>query len=154
METVDDDPGQNPADVLVQPLTRNAFANTDQPRPLAGVTANGRLLLIVVDGRQPEWSIGLGFDDTRALQLHFDVVTAMNMDRGGSSSLTAHGVTVNASSDGQARAVSDSVAFIVGARGDSIPPSPNAGVHGRHRAREKLCLYATFLLFGAYRHTL
>lgn len=111
VEPLGGDPGENPIDVLTQTATLNAFRNTGQPRTLAGITTEGRLLLIVVDGRQPEWSVGLSFADARDLLLHLGVVDGMNLDGGGSSSLSAHGVTVNRPSDGQPRAVSDSIAF-------------------------------------------
>ena len=111
VEPLGGDPGENPLDSLAQRATLTAFRETGQPRTLAGVTADDRLLLIVVDGRQPDWSVGLSFDDARDLLLHLGVVEGMNLDGGGSSSLSANGITVNRPSDGQPRAVSDSIAF-------------------------------------------
>ncbi len=64
------------------------------PRTAAGRTADGALILMVVDGRQPE-SRGVSLDELATLMLEVGAVEAINLDGGGSSSLVVNGVLVN-----------------------------------------------------------
>lgn len=54
------------------------------PRTAAGVDSRGRLLLLVVDGRQNA-SRGVSLEELAALMTEFDAVDALNLDGGGSS---------------------------------------------------------------------
>jgi exopolysaccharide biosynthesis protein len=54
------------------------------PRTAAGVDAEGRLLLLVVDGRQSA-SRGVSLEELAGLMLEFGAVDALNLDGGGSS---------------------------------------------------------------------
>jgi hypothetical protein len=57
------------------------------PRTAAGLTADGRtLILVVIDGRQPAWSIGLTLLELADLMLKLGAESAVNLDGGGSSS--------------------------------------------------------------------
>jgi hypothetical protein len=59
---------------------------TPDPRTVFGVTREGKILLIVADGRTPE-NRGLTFFEISSLMLEFGVVTAINLDGGGSSAM-------------------------------------------------------------------
>lgn len=75
------------------------FGIRRNPRTLAGITADGKLLLVTADGRQPTYSIGLSFDESAALMLSLGAVDAVNLDGGGSSTFVANGRLVNRPSD-------------------------------------------------------
>ena len=58
------------------------------PRTAAGVTRDGRtLLLVVVDGRQPGWSIGATLPELASLLIEAGAWTALNLDGGGSTTM-------------------------------------------------------------------
>ena len=58
------------------------------PRTAAGVTRDGRtLLLVVVDGRQPGWSIGATLPELAGLLIEAGAWTALNLDGGGSTTM-------------------------------------------------------------------
>ncbi len=63
--------------------------NDLHPRTAAGVTADGRLLVMTVDGRQPGFSEGVYLDELAALLLEEGAVDAVNLDGGGSTTLVA-----------------------------------------------------------------
>lgn len=79
------------------------------PRTGAGVTRDGRtLLLLVVDGRQPGWSIGVTLPDLAAMLIEAGAWNAVNLDGGGSSAMwlrepPAEGRVLNRPSDGRVR---------------------------------------------------
>lgn len=64
---------------LVQPKVRH-------PRTAAGVTEDGRtLILVVVDGRQPGHSIGVTLPELADIMIGLGAIDAINLDGGGSS---------------------------------------------------------------------
>jgi hypothetical protein len=70
------------------PCSSNSSLFCKNPRTGVGFDAGGNLYLVVVDGRQSEWSVGLSpkdFADFFIRQLH--VTDALNMDGGGSSEM-------------------------------------------------------------------
>lgn len=75
------------------------FAESRHPRTAAGVRADGRLLLVTVDGRQPERSVGMTIAELAALLGELGAVEALNMDGGGSTTMVAGGRVVNGPSD-------------------------------------------------------
>jgi len=64
------------------------------PRTAAGRTADGRLLLLVVDGRQPV-SRGVDLEQLAHIMEDLGAVDALNLDGGGSSALVVNGVLLN-----------------------------------------------------------
>jgi hypothetical protein len=84
-----------------------AFVAGRQPRTLAGVRADGTLLLVTVDGRAPGWSAGMTLPEAARLMRSLGARDALNMDGGGSSTMTVAGQVVNRPSDGVERAVSN-----------------------------------------------
>ncbi len=68
--------------------------NQANPRTAAGITADGALILLVVDGRQPE-SRGVTLDELSILMRDLGAVDAINLDGGGSSTLVVNGTLLN-----------------------------------------------------------
>jgi exopolysaccharide biosynthesis protein len=71
-----------------------SYLREPHPRTAAGRTADGALILMVVDGRQAE-SRGATLDELAALMLDVGAVDALNLDGGGSSALVVAGVLIN-----------------------------------------------------------
>ncbi|CAM5325656.1 phosphodiester glycosidase family protein [Streptomyces pharetrae] len=57
------------------------------PRTAAGVTRDGRLLLLTVDGRRPGHSAGLSITETAEVMRGLGAVHAINLDGGGSTAM-------------------------------------------------------------------
>jgi exopolysaccharide biosynthesis protein len=85
-----------------------------QPRTGIGVTAGGRLLLVVIDGRQPKWSVGPTLNEFARIMLDLGAVTALNLDGGGSSEMVVEGEVVNRPSDGRQRRLSNAILVLPG----------------------------------------
>jgi exopolysaccharide biosynthesis protein len=66
---------------------------------LAGVTADGRILLVAVDGRQPGYSFGASFEESARILQALGAVDGVNLDGGGSTTLTIGPQLVNRPSD-------------------------------------------------------
>jgi exopolysaccharide biosynthesis protein len=64
------------------------------PRTAAGVTADGALLLLVVDGRQ-EASRGVSLSELARIMRGLGAVEAVNLDGGGSSAIVVKGHRLN-----------------------------------------------------------
>jgi len=84
-----------------------SFVAGRQPRTLAGVRADGTLLLVTVDGRAPGWSAGMTLPEAARLMRSLGASDALNLDGGGSSTMTVRGEVVNRPSDRIERRVSD-----------------------------------------------
>ncbi|MGW4055295.1 phosphodiester glycosidase family protein [Streptomyces sp. NPDC004779] len=69
------------------------------PRSMIGVDEQGRLLLVVADGRRPGASEGLGIDGAARLMRALGARAALNLDGGGSSVLATSAGIVNQPSD-------------------------------------------------------
>jgi hypothetical protein len=80
-----------------------------QPRTGVGVTASGKILLVVVDGRQAKWSLGPTVDEFARIMRDLGAVTALNLDGGGSSTMVVKGQIVNRPSDGHERSISSAL---------------------------------------------
>ena len=95
-------------------------ASADQlfARSSVGLTADGRLILATVDGRQPGWSTGMRLPELAELMLSRGAVNALNLDGGGSTSLAVRRagaiqpVLVNRPSDGSERGVTNSIQIV------------------------------------------
>jgi hypothetical protein len=74
-----------------------------QPRTAIGVTAEGTLLLVVVDGRRPGYSVGMTLVELANFLRSLGAVDATNFDGGGSSTMVAQGDLINRPTDGQQR---------------------------------------------------
>lgn len=78
------------------------------PRTAVGQLADGRIVLVVVDGRQPGYSVGMtNFELGQAL-VRLGAVSASGLDAGGSSTMAFEGQLLNRPSDpGGEREVSE-----------------------------------------------
>ena len=74
------------------------------PRTAVGQLADGRLLLVVVEGRR-SGSVGLTHRELAEEMDRLGAVTAMGFDGGGSSTMAFNGRVLNQPSDGRLRAV-------------------------------------------------
>ena len=75
------------------------FGVRRNPRTLAGVTPGGNLLLVAVDGRQPGYSVGASFEESALIMQALCAEEAVNLDGGGSTSLTIGEELMNSPSD-------------------------------------------------------
>jgi hypothetical protein len=64
------------------------FGIRRNPRTLAGLTREGKLLLVAVDGRQPGYSVGASFEESALLMRALGAEEAVNLDGGGSTAVT------------------------------------------------------------------
>ncbi len=88
------------------------------PRTGVGVTPDGKVLLVVVDGRQPKWSVGATMHEFAEIFLRLGASSALNLDGGGSTTMVVRGNVVNRVSDGGERSVSTALLVLPG-------PDPN-----------------------------
>ncbi|MDQ3647334.1 MAG: phosphodiester glycosidase family protein [Actinomycetota bacterium] len=75
------------------------FGVRRNPRTLAGVTPDGRLILVAVDGRRPGWSVGASFEESALIMRALGARDAVNLDGGGSTGMTLGSSLVNRPSD-------------------------------------------------------
>jgi hypothetical protein len=102
-----------------------SFCNRN-PRTAAGLTRDGRtLILVVVDGRQAG-AAGMTLRELAALMIEVDAWRALNFDGGGSSALyiASAGGIVNAPSDGRERTVANHLGIAIS---PAEPDDPDAG---------------------------
>jgi hypothetical protein len=87
-----------------------AFRSTRHPRSAIASLADGRVLMVVVDGRQPALSVGMSLDELARFLVDLGAVEAINLDGGGSTTMVVKGEIVNHPSDltGE-RPVSDAI---------------------------------------------
>ncbi len=83
------------------------------PRTALGLTKEGRILLVVVDGRQAA-SAGLTLLELALFMQELGAVEAMNLDGGGSSEMVINDKIVNRPSDGRERKVANALAVVAG----------------------------------------
>jgi hypothetical protein len=82
----------------------DAYAVEVNPRTAVGVDQSGRIMIVLlVDGRQPNYSEGVTMGELSALMLEFGAYQAINLDGGGSTTL----VTQNA--DGTAQVLNSPI---------------------------------------------
>ncbi|MEB3196289.1 MAG: phosphodiester glycosidase family protein [Candidatus Sericytochromatia bacterium] len=82
------------------------------PRTAVGITADGDLLLLVVDGRSPRHSVGLTLLELAEFLRERGAVDALNFDGGGSAAMTIRGELVSRPSDGAERPVANALLVI------------------------------------------
>lgn len=93
------------------------------PRTAIGYTAQGEVVLLVVEGRS-ERSKGLTLDELAALMLKLGCANAMNLDGGGSTTLALAGEVLNRPSDGSLRGVANALLlFAPDVAPAAVPPT-------------------------------
>lgn len=87
-----------------------AFVTDRHPRSAIASLADGRVLLLVVDGRQPDLSVGMSLDELARVLVELGAVDAINLDGGGSTTMIVKGKILNHPSDPTGeRPVSDAI---------------------------------------------
>ena len=84
------------------------------PRTAIGLTADGRVLIVVVDGRQGSSSGMSLLELAQFMANRLGAEVAMNLDGGGSSTMAVRGALANHPGDGFERAVSSAVLVFPG----------------------------------------
>ena len=88
---------------------KTKYYETRHPRTLAGVTRDGRrLILAVVDGRAEERS-GMTIREAAGLMRQLGAWDALQFDSGGSATMVLRGEVLNHPSDGRERPVTNSL---------------------------------------------
>jgi hypothetical protein len=98
-----------------------SFSTDRHPRTAVGITRNGTLLLLTVDGRQKGLSRGASLPETAELLLKYGAVEGVNMDGGGSTALVVRDAIVNSPSDGKERPVANALLVFAD---DASPAKP------------------------------
>lgn len=93
-------------------LFRNDVLQGRAPRTAIGITADGQLLLVTVNGRQPNISVGMTLAELGRLLIELGAVQGMNLDGGGSTTMVIHDLVLNLPSDGKERPVSNAILVI------------------------------------------
>lgn len=102
--------------VLDEQTIAESFGQRRHPRTAIGWTPDQRLLLVVVDGRQPGYSDGMSLAELAWLFTRLGASHALNLDGGGSTAMVINGAPVNRPADRQGeRAVGNALA-VVGCR--------------------------------------
>jgi len=76
------------------------FSTTKHPRTAIGYNRDKtRLLMFVIDGRQPEYSVGMSLRELAKFMIEWGVYEGLNLDGGGSSTMYVRGEIANKPSD-------------------------------------------------------
>ncbi|MGB9826825.1 MAG: stalk domain-containing protein, partial [Desulfofundulus sp.] len=78
-------------------------------RTAIGVDKRGRVLLVVVEGRQKGWSAGVTLEELAYLMAELGAVRAAALDGGGSSGMWVKGRLVSRPSEGRERGLADAI---------------------------------------------
>jgi hypothetical protein len=108
--------GEVYVDGEAEDFAKESFVDRLHPRTAVGVTKEGVLLLVTVDGRQA-WSRGASLTELAGIMKRLGAYNAINLDGGGSTSLWALGGVINAPSDGRLRPVANGLLVF----GDPLP---------------------------------
>lgn len=96
------------------------------PRTAIGQLADGRIVMVVVDGRQPGYSVGMTTFEMALTMARLGAVRGMALDSGGSSTLAFEGTVLNSPSDGRERPIGN--ALMLQYYGVYLPPPAEAVV--------------------------
>ena len=94
------------------------YYNSRHSRTCVGITADGKVIMMVLDGRQEPFSAGGSAEELAQIMLDAGCVTAINLDGGGSTTFVAKQegsdelTIVNRPSDGYERSVSSSLLVV------------------------------------------
>lgn len=100
------------ADGKLQVSKCGTYLCSRQPRTAVGFKENGDVLLVVIDGRQPGWSVGMTLVAEARFMLDQGATYAMNLDGGGSATMWVNGKIKNRPADGAERAVSSAIVVL------------------------------------------
>jgi len=92
---------------------RAGFDTERHPRTMIGTTRGPAIWLVTVDGRNPSLSLGMTFAELTNLAQKLNLVHALNLDGGGSTTMVVKGKIVNHPSDAAGpRKVSDALIVV------------------------------------------
>mgnify|MGYP003192556523 FL=1 len=98
------------------------------PRCILGYYQPGHYCLIIIDGRQKGYSIGMNFDEMKELCTRMGLKDAYNLDGGGSAIMVFNGEIINRpSGSGDARKLLDMIVigeYLDGGELHGVTPSP------------------------------
>lgn len=97
---------------VVVPSGTGSFFDRN-PRTIAGRTADGKVVLAALDGRQTT-SVGTTMDETAAVAQSLGLVDSMNLDGGGSTTMATQDGPLNhpSGTNGAERAVGDALVWV------------------------------------------
>ena len=118
------------------------------PRTAIGQRADGRIVMVVADGRQAGYSVGMTNFELAQTLVRLGAVTAMALDAGGSSTLAFEGTLLNRPSDRSERPIATALMLMYYGVTAALPAtpvvSPNGdGVAERQRLSYKVVLPST-----------
>lgn len=89
------------------------IASGRAPRTAIGYTAGGETLMVTVDGRKKDHSVGCTLTELGRIMVSLGAYEAINLDGGGSSTMVVNGKAVNQVSAGSERFVSNAIGIFV-----------------------------------------
>ena len=97
--------------------TNSAFDYIRHPRTAVGITGDNKIIILVVDGRQPSLSNGASLTDLAYILSNLGAKHALNVDGGGSSTCITYTekdgyIVRNSPSDGSLRMVYNSIVLV------------------------------------------
>jgi hypothetical protein len=95
-------------------LSGNHYIFARHPRTGVGLTKDGKVLLVTVDGRKPRHSVGMTLMAFAKLFKSLGATWALNLDGGGSTTMVVRGRVVNKPSDGRERPVGSALLVTMG----------------------------------------
>jgi flagellar hook assembly protein FlgD len=115
--------------------------NGRDPRTAIGQRADGTIVMVAADGREPGWSVGISNWDLAQTLVRYGCVNGFALDSGGSTTVALDGQLLNRPSDptGQ-RPVAE--ALVIGYTGVYTPfPAPTLSPNGDAYADRELLTY-------------
>lgn len=104
-----------------------SFSTARHPRTAIGFNGS-KVYLVVVDGRQPGYSLGMSLAELAQVMADLGCTDALNMDGGGSTTLWARGAVTNRPSDGRERPVANGLlVFSTAPKGEPVRIVPQPG---------------------------
>lgn len=97
---------------IVAPTGGESFLDRS-PRTIAGTAADGRIILVTIDGRH-RLSVGATLEEAAEVAKSFGMTEAINLDGGGSTVMSVAGHPANQPSDGHERPVGDALIYVPG----------------------------------------
>lgn len=113
--------GRIDIDIRKEKLPLN-FSTDRHPRTAVGYNRNKtKLYMFVVDGRQPEYSVGMSLRELARFMIDWGVYEGINLDGGGSSTMVVRNSVVNKPSDATGeRSVSNALMVLCKNQSDEV----------------------------------
>lgn len=106
----------------------DSFSTVRHPRTAVGIRQDGSVILIAIDGRQPELSRGVTLSELATMLIANGATQGLNLDGGGSTVAVARNLVVNSPSDGSQRPVADALVITGEAPAGSLEPFTISGL--------------------------